>query len=157
MTDVWTNIKLNGEQLEDIEMEFTVLKPTSYFTIGNKISERRDLVPQLSGINDAEKIRIGDIRRVDVDFRIPYTSNQKTIFDGAEYRVYVKDANREVDVYDYQPLESAFLQNYFIIDTNELVPGDYFVDMKVKTGLNLKYYREILRFTVASNVTDYFV
>lgn len=157
MTDVWSNIKLNGEQLEDIEMEFTVLKPTSYFTIGNKISERRDLVPQLSGINDAEKIRIGDIRRVDVDFRIPYTSNQKAIFDDAEYRVYVKDANREVDVYDYQPLESVFLQNYFIIDTNELVPGDYFVDMKVKTGLNLKYYREILRFTVASNVTDYFV
>lgn len=157
LTDVWSNIKLNGEELEDVEMEFTVLKRNTFFTIGNEIGERQDLVPQLSGINDAENIRIGDIRRVDVDFRIPYTSNQKAIFDAAEYRIYVKDANREVDVYDYQPLECAFLQNYFIIDSTEMVPGEYFVDIKVKTGLNTKYYHEITRFTIVSNVTEYFV
>ena len=157
LTDVWSNIKINGEDMGEVEMEFTVLKRQMFISIGNSISERRDLVPQVSGINDAEKIRIGDIRRVDVDFRIPYTTNQKAIFDGAEYRIYVKDANREVDVYDYQPLECAFLQNYFVIDSNEMVPGDYFVDMKVKTGLNVKYYREILRFTISSNITDYFV
>ena len=157
MTDVWSNIKLNGEELENVEMEFTVLKRSTFLTIGNSIGERKDLVPQLYGIDDAETIKIGDIRRVDVDFRIPYTTNQKAIFDSAEYRVYVKDANREVDVYGYQPLESAFLQNYFVIDTNEMVPGDYFIDMKVKTGLNVKYYHEITRFTVASNITDYFV
>ena len=157
LTDVWSNIKLAGENLDDVEMEFTVLKRNTFFTIGNNIGEGRDLVPQLSGINDAEKIRIGDVRRVDVDFRIPYTTNQKAVFDNAEYRVYVKDANRQVDVYDYQPLESAFLQNFFIIDSREMVPGDYFVDMRVKTGLNVKYYRKIKRFTIVSNVTDYFV
>ena len=157
LTDVWSNIKLNGEELENVEMEFTVHKRSTFFTIGNNIGERRDLVPYISGINDAEKIRIGDVRRVDVDFRIPYTTNQKAIFDSAEYRIYVKDANREVDVYDYQPMECAFLQNFFVIDTSEMVPGEYFVDIKVKTGLNVKFYREITRFTVASNVTDYFV
>ena len=138
-------------------MEFTVLQRKTVLTIGNNIGERRDLVPYLSGINDAEKIRIGDVRRVDVDFRIPYTTNQKAVFDTAEYRVFVKDANREIDVYEYQPLECAFLQNYFIIDSNEMVPGDYFVDIKVKTGLNTKIYREVTRFTIASNINDYFV
>ena len=157
LVDTWSNIKLFGEEQEDVEMEFTVLKKNAFMSIGNNIGERQDLVPYLSGINDAEKIKIGDIRRIDVDFRIPYTSNQKAIFDSAEYRVYVKDANREVNVYDYQLLESAFLQNYFIIDTNEMVPGEYFVDMKVKTGLNVKYYHEVTRFTVVSNITDYFV
>lgn len=157
LVDTWSNIKLFGEEQDDVEMEFTVLKKNAFMSIGNNIGERQDLVPYLSGINDAEKIKIGDIRRIDVDFRIPYTSNQKAIFDSAEYRVYVKDANREVNVYDYQLLESAFLQNYFIIDTNEMVPGEYFVDMKVKTGLNVKYYHEVTRFTVVSNITDYFV
>ena len=157
LTDVWSNIKLHGEDLDDIEMEFTVLQRKTVLTIGNNIGERKDLVPYLSGINDAETIRIGDIRRIDVDFRIPYTTNQKAIFDSAEYRVFVKDANREIDVYEYQPLESAFLQNYFIIDSNEMVPGDYFVDIKVKTGLNTKIYREVTRFTIASNINDYFV
>lgn len=157
LVDTWSNIKLNGDALEDVEMEFTVLKRNAFMSIGNGIGERRDLVPQVSGINDAEKIKIGDIRRIDVDFRIPYTTNQRAIFDSAEYRIYVKDANREVDVYDYQPLESAFLQNYFVIDTNEMVPGDYFIDMKVRTGLNTKIYHEITRFTIVSNVTDFFV
>lgn len=157
LSDIWSNIKLNGEQLDDVEMEFTVLKRNTFFTIGNDIGERKELVPYVYGINNAEKIRIGDIRRVDVDFRVPYTTNQKAVFDSAEFRIYVKDANREVDVYDYQKMECAFLQNYFVIDTNEMVPAEYFVDMKVKTGLNTKYYREILRFTVASNITDYFV
>jgi hypothetical protein len=138
-------------------MEFTVLKKNAFMSIGNSIGERQDLVPYLSGINDAEKIKIGDVRRIDVDFRIPYTSNQKAIYDSAEYRIYTKDANREVDVYGYQLLESAFLQNYFIIDTNEMVPAEYFVDMKVRTGLNTKIYHEVTRFTVVSNVTEYFV
>ena len=157
LTDVWSNIRLNGEEMDDIEMEFTVLGRSEFFTIGNNIGKRMDLVPQLSGINDAETIKIGDVRRIDVDFRVPFTTNQKAVFDSAEYRVYVKDANREVDVYGYQPLECAFLQSYFVIDTNEMVPGEYFVDIKVKTGLNVKYYHEITRFTVASNVSDYFV
>lgn len=157
LVDTWSNIKLNGDEVDDVEMEFTALKRNAFMSIGNNIGERRDLVPYISGINDAEKIKIGDVRRIDVDFRMPYTTNQKAIFDGAEYRVYVKDANREVDVYDYQPLESAFLQNYFIIDTNEMVPGEYFIDIKVKTGLNIKIYHEVTRFTIVSNVTDYFV
>lgn len=157
MTDVWSNIKLNGEELDDVEMEFTVLARKTILTIGNGIGERHDLVPYLSGINDAEKIRIGDIRRIDVDFRIPYTTNQRAIFDKAEYRIYVKDSNREVVVYDYQPMESAFLQNYFIVDSNEMVPGDYFIDIKVKTGMNTKIYREVTRFTIASNIDHYFV
>ena len=157
LVDTWSNIKLNGEQLDDVEMEFTVLKKNAFMSIGNSVGERQDLVPYLSGINDAEKIKIGDIRRIDVDFRIPYTSNQKAIYDSAEYRIYTKDANREVDVYGYQLLESAFLQNYFVIDTNEMVPAEYFVDMKVRTGLNTKIYHEVTRFTVVSNVTEYFV
>lgn len=157
LTDVWSNIKIDGEELEDVEMEFTVLSNKPYFNVGKHIGERRDLVPNVYGINDSEDIHIGDVRRVDVDFRIPYTVNQKEIFEGAEYRIYTKDAEREIDVYDYTPLECAFLQNYFIVDSNEMVPGNYFVDIKVKTGLNTKIYRKVLRFRIVSNVTNYFV
>ena len=157
LVDEWSNIKVNGEELENVEMEFTVLDSKLYFNVGKHLGERRDLVPSVYGINDSEDIHIGDIRRVDVDFRIPYTTNQKEIFEGAEFRIYTKDAEREVDVYDYTPLECAFLQNYFIVDTNEMVPGNYFVDIKVKTGLNTKIYRKILRFRIVSNITNYFV
>lgn len=157
MTDVWSNIILEGEELEDVEMEFVCLAKKGFLHIGNVFGEKKELTPSLSGINDAETIRIGDVRRVDVNFRIPYTTSKSEICDSAEYRIYVKDINREIDVYEYSPIESAYLENFFIIDTKEMVPGDYFVDIKTKLGVDTKVYKEALRFTIASNVTEFYV
>ena len=157
LTDIWSNIVINGEELDDVEMEFVCLSRNNFLNIGSKVVNKEELVPTLSGIHDAENVRIGDIRRVDVNFRIPYTTTKSEICDSAEYRIYVKDINREIDVYEYYPVESAFLSNFFVVDTNEMVPGDYFVDIKVKLGLETKIYKEALRFTVVSNVTEYYV
>lgn len=154
--DVWSNIKFEGETLDDIEMQFTVLPKSSYFKIGKNIVEKKELVPSLSGINDAESVRIGDIRRVDVSFRSEFVKNSAEIFDKAEYRIYTKDATKEIDVYTYSPIETAYLENYFVVDTNEMVPGDYFVDVKLSSGLDTRIFKNILRFTVASNITEYY-
>lgn len=156
LSDVWSGLSVDGEPIEDIEMEFTVLAKKSYFKIGKNIVEKKELVPSLSGINDAEKIRIGDIRRVDVSFRTEYVKNSAELFDKAEYRIYTKDASREIDVYEYSPIETAYLDNYFVVDTNEMVPGDYFVDVKISSGLDTRVFKNILRFTVASNITEFY-
>lgn len=154
--DVWSGLSINGEPIDDVEMQFTVLKKESYFKVGGNIVEKRELVPSLSGINDAEKVRIGDIRRVDVEFRTEYVKNSSELFDKAEYRIYTKDASREIDVYTYSPIETAYLNNFFVVDTNEMVPGDYFVDIKINSGLDTKIFKNALRFTVASNITEYY-
>ena len=43
-----------------------------------------------------------------------------------------------------------------MVDTNEMVPGDYFVDIKINSGLDTKIFKNALRFTVASNITEYY-
>lgn len=156
LSDVWSNLYLGGEEIQPIEMDFTVLANSAVFSIGNKTADRKELVPNIAGINDAEKIKIGDVRMVDVNFRVPYTTSLSEVINSGEYRVYVKDNTREIDVYDYTPIECAFLHNYFIIDTNEMVPGDYFVDIRTKIGLETKVYKEALRFTIVSNVTQFY-
>ena len=156
-TDVWSNLLLNGEHLSDVELDFVVLPKSNYLTLGKKIIEKKELVPNVYGINDAERIKIGDVRRVGVDFRIPYSTSLSEIYDKAEFRVYVKDANREVDVYPYFPIETTFEENYFIIDSTEMVPNDYYVDIKTHIGLETKVYKEVLRFTIVSNITNFYV
>ena len=152
--DVWSNLSLNGEPITDIEQEFVVNPMSNFFSVGSKSAMPDRTVPQVSGIDDAEDLERGEVREVVVDFRKEYSTNRKQLLDDAEWRLYVKDANRELDVIEYQPVERAFLNNFFIINTMDLIPNDYFVDIRVMNGRETRYYKKVLRFRVVSNVTN---
>lgn len=152
--DVWSNLSLNGEPIMDIEQEFVVNQMSNFLSVGSKSAMPDKTVPQISGINDAEDLTRGEIREIVVDFRKEYTTNRKELLDDAEWRLYVKDANREIDVFEYQPVERAFLNNFFIINTEDLIPNDYYVDIRVNSGRETRYYKKVLRFRVVSNVTE---
>jgi hypothetical protein len=122
--------------------------------IGDNSNIKRDLVPSFYGINDDESITQGEIREVSVDFREKYNTDKRFLIDSAEYRLYVKDGNREYDVIPYQPVEKSFLNNFFIVHTEDLIPNKYFIDIKVNIGRETKYYRGALRFKIVSNVTE---
>ena len=152
--DVWSNLSLNGEPITDIEQEFVVNPMSNFFSTGSRSAMPDRTVPPVSGINDAEDLERGEVREVIVDFRKEYSTNRKRLLDDAEWRLYVKDANRELDVIDYQPVERAFLNNFFIINTEDLIPNDYYVDIRVMNGRETRYYKKVLRFRVVSNVTN---
>ena len=152
--DLWSNLALNGLPIDDVEMEFVVSPQRNFLSVGDKSAGPDRTVPQMSGIDDGEELARGEIREVVVDFRKEYTTNRKQLLDRAEYRLYVKDGNREYDVIDYTPIEMAFLNNYFIVNTEDLIPNDYFVDVRVVYGRETRYYKKALRFRVVSNVTE---
>ena len=152
--DVWSNLYYNGEPITDIEQEFVVNPMHNFMSIGSSSAFPDKTVPQISGINDAEELTRGEIREVIVDFRKEYTTNRKQLLDYAEWRLYIKDGNRDLDVIEYQPVERTFLNNFFIINTEDLIPNDYYVDIRVKYGRETRYYKKALRFRVVSNVTN---
>ena len=152
--DLWSNLSLNGNPIEDVEQEFVVMPTQNFLSVGSSSAGADKTVPQMSGINDGEELARGEIREVVVDFRKEYTTNRKQLLDRAEYRLYVKDANREYDVIEYTPVEMAFLNNFFIINTEDLIPNDYYVDVRVVYGREIRYYKKALRFRVVSNVTE---
>lgn len=152
--DIWSGLALNGEPITDIEQEFVVNPMSNFFSVGSDSASHDRTVPQVSGINDAEELERGEIREVVVDFRKEFTTNRKKLLDDAEWRLYVKDANRELDVFEYQSVERAFLNNFFIINTEDLIPNDYYVDIRVRNGRDTRYYKKVLRFRVVSNITN---
>lgn len=152
--DNWLNLALNGEKIEDVEMEFEVQPMNKFISIGNVVSTKENLVPSIYGINDAEDLNRGEIREVTVDFRKEFETFKIKLIDSAEYRIYVKDGNRELTVFDYQPVEKGFLKNFFVIYTEDLIPNEYHIDIRVKSGREIKYYKDILRFRVVSDVTE---
>lgn len=152
--DKWSNLALNGEIIDSVEMEFYVNPRSKKLLIGNNSDIRKNIVPTFYGINDDEVINKGDVREIGVNFTKRYESNKIELIDNGEYRLYVKDGDREIDVIEYQPIEKCFLNNFFIIYTDELIPNKYFIDIKVKLGRETKIYKEALRFKIVNNVTN---
>lgn len=153
--DIWKNIKYNGKQLKDIELEFVTKPSTDFYNFGIPQDTITDFVPNLYGINHLEKMRRGDIRKVSIECRIPYTSNQSADSVGViEYRLYTMDGTREIDVIDYSKVERAYDKYYFLINTNDLIPSRYYIDIKITYGMEEKYHRDKLEFDIVNDVTQ---
>ncbi len=156
LIDTWTNIKINGEEIDDVEMEFVTLPFNQKITLGKHNSNEINIEPQLYGINDGEKIKYNDIITVNVDFIERFSYGKKHLPNKAYYRVYVKENDREIDVYDYQQIERRYDEHSFIINANELIPNEYFIDIKINQGKNIKHFKEVLKFYIVDNVTNFY-
>ena len=132
--DIWDNIKYNNRVFEAIELNFVTISPNKYYSFGLPLSDskKKDIIPSIYGINDNEQIQIGDIRKINIDCKIPYSSDKKYSIDGLYYRLYVKEGEKQIDVINWTQVEKGYNENYFYINTNDLIPFRYFI-------INFKY------------------
>lgn len=151
--DEWSNIKYNGVEYPNVELRATTKSPDGYFTFGLPFDTEKQpkFKPCIHGINEGEVIKQGDIRKLEVECKINYTTNQTYPVDSLQYRVYVKTADRQVDVIGWNECDMIYNANYFFINTNELVPQTYYIDIKTKYNIEETIVREIVSFTVTSD------
>ena len=74
--------------------------------------------------------------------------------DNIEYRLYTKDGVRELDVIDYSKVERGYNTNYFLIDTNDLIPSRYYIDLKIKYDMEEVFHRDMIEFDIVNDVTE---
>lgn len=156
--DIWDNIKYNNRVFEAIELNFVTISPNKYYSFGLPLSDskKKDIIPSIYGINDNEQIQIGDIRKINIDCKIPYSSDKKYSIDGLYYRLYVKEGEKQIDVINWTQVEKGYNENYFYINTNDLIPFRYFIDIKYNNGTEIINYNNIIEFDIINNVTNKF-
>ncbi len=153
--DVWRNLKYQGQDLGETEMEVVVLPSAKHFNVSSGSIKVPHIVPSVYGINDDENVSQEDVREIVVDFRKKYTTNERATTNKSFYRLYVKNGNQQIDILNgYQPIEHSFLHNYFILYAQDLVPGKYYVDIKVLEGREEMFYEDVLHFNIRNNVTE---
>lgn len=152
INDVWGNIKINGINRPDIELSSELKDSMNYYNIGDSDGLPKRVGFSISGIDFNEKIKRGDIRKVLVSARIPYTVNQTQKVDKLQYRLYVKEGNNEFTVIDYQDVEMTPNTNYFLLDTQSLIPNTYYLDVKYESNLEVNTIKEVLSFDIISQV-----
>lgn len=148
--DVWSGITINGVSRPDITLDFELVDSSKYYNIGNNDTMPQKYAFNVSGIRREEKIKRGDIRRVTVTARIPYTTNQTSVIDGLQYRLYVKEGRNELTVIDYQDVERSFNYNYFLLHTESLIPNTYYLDVKVISNNEVTTIKDTLSFDIVS-------
>jgi hypothetical protein len=149
-TDTWKGLYLNGVQIPNIENEF-VLKPySSSISIGTSTNEPSSYGFDYYGIKQDEKILNTDIRKVGVIIKKEYTSNQLLNKIKAYYRVYVKEGQTEVQVQDWTQVNKTPNEYYFIFDTRDKIPNEYFVDLKLNINSEVTTYKKQIKFQIVN-------
>ena len=155
--DVWSNIKYKGKSFPNVELEFVTKLSNDYYQFGiPSPKQETEVIPTLYGIKYKETIKRGDIRKVNVDCRIPYTTDQDRNNNYIEYRLYILSGEKQIDVIDWQKVEKGYNENYFFINTNELLPSRYYIDIRINVNMELFNYQKVLEFDIADNITEYY-
>ena len=148
--DVWSGLVINGVSRPNIELDFALKDSMGYYNIGDSDELPKKVGINVTGIKRDEEIHRGDIRKVIVSTRIPYTVEQKQTVDSLKYRLYVKEGKNQYTVIDFQDVEITNNNNYFLLDTASLVPNTYYLDVKVESNLEVNTIAEVLSFDIVS-------
>lgn len=148
--DVWSGIVINGISRPDLTLDFALRNSSEYYNIGNVDMLPRKVGLSVSGIRSQEKIKRGDVKKIIVSTRIPYTVEQSQHVTNMKYRLYVKEGNNELTVVDFHPIERATNYNYFLLDTESLIPNTYYLDILVESNLEATTIKNAINFDIVS-------
>lgn len=154
--DTWSNVIYQGEDLGPVELEFTTKSPKSFFKIGTSLPEQNAFTPTIYGVKDDEVIKRGDIRKICALFRNNYSQNKATVIDGVEIRLYVKDGTAENDVIAFTRMDKTFDETYFLLDTNILIPNTYYIDIRVRYGMESIIHHDVSHFKIVNDLNNKF-
>lgn len=147
-SDIWSNISIDGKLQKDVQMGFEIQNGATFYDIGMGVERPKDYKVVISGIRNNESIKRGDIRRIMTNAMIPYTVDQKVLLDGIKYRLYVKEGNIEHTVIDYEKVERSYKDNYFLLDTDSLIPNVYYLDIQMVSNQEVKTSKEVIKFQI---------
>jgi hypothetical protein len=151
-TDTWSSMVVNGKTLTNISNEFTLVDADDYYQIGPEDQIPKDYGYSIDGIKMDEKLVAGETRKVFVSVRVPYTVNQSVIVDGIKYRMYVRQGNTEVETIPWENVNRTYNHNYFLLNTEDMIPNEYYIDIKVTSNQEVNIYRDIIKFQVVSRL-----
>jgi hypothetical protein len=151
-TDIWSGLTINGINRPPVELSFELKNSNHYYNIGDDESLPRKFAFSASGIKRGEKIVRGNVRRVSISARIQYTVDQQQIIDSIQYRLYVKEGQGEFTVIDWDNIHRTATSNYFLLDTNGLIPQTYYMDIKAISNNEVTINKETISFDIVDIV-----
>ncbi len=152
--DVWKNLKINNFDIPNITNDFNIYPMKNSIQIGTSSTQSKLYGFDFYGIKQDEKIYNTDVRKVGVTIKEAYTTNKQLRNIDAYYRIYVREGQTEVQVQDWTKINRTPNEYYFIFDTRDKIPNEYYVDIKVESGGEVNTYKRNLKFQIINYKTN---
>jgi len=149
-TDTWSNIKVNNFSLPDVVNEFVIYPVQNGLQFGISTKDPKVYGFDFYGIKQDEKILNTDVRKVSVIIKQAYTPNKLLPNVLAEYRVYVREGQTEVQVQDWTQLNRTPNEYYLMFDTRDKIPNEYYIDLKVTSSGEINTYKRTIKFQIVN-------
>lgn len=149
-TDTWSNIRLNNFSLPNVINEFVIYPLQKSIQIGISTNDPAIYGFDYYGIKQDEKILNTDVRKVGVIIKKAYTTNQQLPKVEGYYRIYVREGQTEVQVQDWTKLNRTPNEYYFLFDTRDKIPNEYYVDLKVISSGEVNTYKRQIKFQIVN-------
>ena len=149
-SDVWSGLTIDGNSLTNITNYFILQSYTNFFEIGTESREPVEYGFDFYGIKQDEKILNTEIRKVGVIAKKAYTSQQILNKIQCYYRVFVREGQTEVQVQDWTEVNRTPNELYFMFDTTDKIPNEYFIDIKIQTSGQVDIYKRTLKFQIVN-------
>jgi hypothetical protein len=121
-SDKWYNLSINGFPINPITNDFTLQPMKNSIQIG-------------TSSQDPKKA---------------YTTNRLLPKVSAYYRVYVREGQTEVQVQDWTQINRTPNEYYFIFDTRDKIPNEYYIDIKVESSGEVNTYKRQIKFQIVN-------
>ena len=148
--DNWKGLTVDGVSIGSVENQFVVHNLSDLYQIGPDNNEPKIYGFDFYGIKQDEKILNTDIRKVNVVLKKAYTTQEVLTHVDASYRIYVKEGTTEVQIQDWTPINRTNSGYYFLFDTKDKIPNEYFVDIKVVSDREVNTYKRELKFQIVN-------
>jgi hypothetical protein len=148
--DIWSGLTINGQSIPNVTNQFILKNYQAKIQIGSNTREPSQFGFDFYGIWQDEKILNTDVRKVGITIKKAYTTQQLLQNIQAYYRIYVREGTTEVQVQDWTKINRTPNEYYFIFDTRDKIPNQYYVDMRVDISGEIDTYKKELTFQIVN-------
>ena len=153
-SDRWYNLSLNGFDVPPILNDFTLYPYKNSLQIGTTSVDPKLYGFDFYGIKQDEKILNTDIRKVGVVIKQAYSTQKLLQKVDAYYRIYVREGQTEVQVQDWTKINRTPNEYYFMFDTRDKIPNEYYIDLKVTTSGQVNVYKQQINFLIVNKKVE---
>lgn len=151
--DVWNVLVDTGLNEKDIDItnKFYLISEDKYYNVSNHITSPNNYSFSYWGINEKEKIKSGDVRKINIKIKELYPNQDNLLPLDIEYRIFTSIAGKyEDDIIPYTKVDRTNAGYEFTLDTTWMIPQDYKIQLRLKLN-GLYFSKETMKFSITPN------
>ena len=149
-SDRWYNISYNNFPLPQVLNDFTLQPFKNAIQMGVVSANPLLYGFDFYGLKQDEQIVNTDTRKVGVIIKQAYTTQNLLLNVDVSYRIYVKEGTTEVQVQGWTKINRTPNEYYFIFDSRDKIPNEYFIDIQVISSGEINTYKRQIKFQVVN-------